>query len=250
MRNRAHYTGRQQSYRAAGKLMDAATDYYEVLLVHPDAPLEIIRSSYRTLMQSLRVHPDLGGDTRQAALVNEAYAVLSDPGRRAEYDRLRRLAETDDAPEHTHTHTDIADGHGRCLFCRMPYSLAQTLHAEDLCARCASPLFPAARHRMESSGQRMLGRIRQERSVECYTHWPQRASLRARMCDLSLNGMQLATSFDVAPGSIVKLDTEFCRALARVAYCRPNGDRGRLVGVEFVTLVFASARGNFVSARA
>jgi curved DNA-binding protein CbpA len=61
-----------------------------VLLVHPDAPLEIIRSSYRTLMQSLRVHPDLGGDTRQAALVNEAYAVLIDPARRAEYDRLRR----------------------------------------------------------------------------------------------------------------------------------------------------------------
>jgi hypothetical protein len=231
--------------------MDAATDYYEVLLVHPDAPLEIIRSSYRTLMQSLRVHPDLGGDTRQAALVNEAYAVLSDPARRAEYDRLRRPADPREArPRAEPSETDTSEGRGQCLFCRTPYSLARTLHAEDLCVRCASPLFPAARHRLENSGQRMLSRIRQHRSVLCYTSWPQRTGLQATMCDLSLNGMQLATSFTAEPGGIVKLDSEFCRALARVAYCRPGNKRGWVLGVEFITLVFASARGNFVSARA
>lgn len=231
--------------------MDAPTDYYEVLLVHPDAPLEIIRSSYRTLMQRLRIHPDLGGDTRRAAQVNEAYAVLSDPAKRAEYDRLRKPEDKEEAPPRRESaEADSSEGHGQCLFCRTPYSLARTLHAEDLCARCASPLFPAARHRLENSGQRMLGRIRQERSVLCQTRWPQRTPKRARMCDLSLNGMQLATSFAAEPGSILKLDSDFCRALARVAYCRPGRRGSWLIGVEFVTLVFASARGNFVSAHA
>lgn len=251
MQNRAHYTGRRQSFRAAGKTMNVATDYYEVLLVHPQAPPEIIRSSYRTLMQSLRVHPDLGGDTRQAALINEAYAVLSDPAKRAEYDRLRDPA-PDPAPEPSpeSTKARTTEDRGRCLFCGTTYTLSSTLHAEDLCTECASPLFAAERHRLDSSGQRMLGRIRQERLVLCYTHWPQDVGLPARMCDLSLNGMQLATAFTVVPGRIIKIDSEFCRALARVAYCRSAAHRGWLVGVEFVTLVFASARGNFVSARA
>lgn len=61
-------------------------NYYEILHVSRDAPAEIIRGSYRTLMQKLGHHPDLGGDTATAAMINEAYAVLSDTERRAEYD--------------------------------------------------------------------------------------------------------------------------------------------------------------------
>ena len=48
-------------------------NYYRVLHVQPDAPKEIIRSSYRTMMQKLRMHPDLGGDDWNASLINEAY---------------------------------------------------------------------------------------------------------------------------------------------------------------------------------
>jgi DnaJ-class molecular chaperone len=36
-------------------------NYYEILHVSRDAPAEIIRGSYRTLMQKLGHHPDLGG---------------------------------------------------------------------------------------------------------------------------------------------------------------------------------------------
>ena len=69
-------------------------DYYEILHVSRDAPLQIIRGSYRMLMQQLRHHPDLGGDAAKAALINEAYAVLTNPERRAEYDaRLDLLAQ-------------------------------------------------------------------------------------------------------------------------------------------------------------
>ena len=61
-------------------------NHYRMLHVQPEAPPEIIAASYRTLMQKLRAHPDLGGDADYAVLLNEAYAVLSDPQRRQRYD--------------------------------------------------------------------------------------------------------------------------------------------------------------------
>ena len=54
-------------------------NYYRILHVQAEAPLEAIKASYRTLMGPLRHHPDRGGE-HEAALLNEVYAVLSDPG--------------------------------------------------------------------------------------------------------------------------------------------------------------------------
>ena len=65
-------------------------NYYRLLHVQPDAPLEVIKASYRVLMRSLKHHPDLGGDQWDAALINEAYEVLSVPEKRKTYDRERR----------------------------------------------------------------------------------------------------------------------------------------------------------------
>ena len=41
-------------------------------------------------MHRLKMHPDLGGDHERAALINEAFATLSNPLKRAEYDRWRK----------------------------------------------------------------------------------------------------------------------------------------------------------------
>ena len=60
-------------------------NYYRVLYVQPDAPLEVIQASYRTIMQKLRAHPDLGGDHWNASIINEAFVTLSDPVKRAAY---------------------------------------------------------------------------------------------------------------------------------------------------------------------
>jgi len=57
------------------------------LHVQPDAPFEVIRANYRTLMQKLKLHPDLGGDHWTAVHINTAYAILADPVRRRAYDR-------------------------------------------------------------------------------------------------------------------------------------------------------------------
>ena len=62
-------------------------DYYEVLEVSSGARQSVIDKAYRALM--LEEHPDRGGDTRKAQLINEAYQALSDPVRRAEFNRRR-----------------------------------------------------------------------------------------------------------------------------------------------------------------
>ncbi len=63
----------------------ADANYYEILGVTPGATPEEIRAAYLELVK--RVHPDSGGNEALFRSVNAAYETLSDPGRRARYDR-------------------------------------------------------------------------------------------------------------------------------------------------------------------
>jgi curved DNA-binding protein CbpA len=69
--------------------MASARSYYDTLNVSPEAESVVIEAAYRALMK--RYHPDQGAPPGQsgpsATEINEAYAVLREPGRRAEYDR-------------------------------------------------------------------------------------------------------------------------------------------------------------------
>jgi molecular chaperone DnaJ len=69
--------------------MPTNRDYYEILGVPRSADPESIRNAYRTLAK--RFHPDInkkGGSEERFKEINEAYSVLSDPPRRAAYDRF------------------------------------------------------------------------------------------------------------------------------------------------------------------
>jgi hypothetical protein len=62
--------------------------HYDTLEVSPKASAEVIRAAYKSLMQ--RNHPDKNADaaqaTARAAIIAQAYDVLSDPQRRLAYD--------------------------------------------------------------------------------------------------------------------------------------------------------------------
>jgi curved DNA-binding protein len=69
----------------------AEMDYYQILGVSRDATPEEIKKAYRKL--ALKYHPDKAkGDKKQAEekfkQISEAYAVLSDPTKRQEYDQF------------------------------------------------------------------------------------------------------------------------------------------------------------------
>jgi curved DNA-binding protein len=66
-------------------------DYYEVMGVSPEAAPEDIKKAYRRLAR--KFHPDVSKEANaeeKFKQLGEAYEVLKDPTRRAEYDELRR----------------------------------------------------------------------------------------------------------------------------------------------------------------
>src|SRR5512135_1695402 len=68
-------------------MSDTKRDYYEVLGVACDANEKAIKDAFREL--ALKYHPDRNKDpgaTERFKEIAEAYAVLSDPKKRAEYD--------------------------------------------------------------------------------------------------------------------------------------------------------------------
>src|SRR5215813_12262237 len=66
-------------------------DYYDVLGVPRSADADALKGAYRK--RAKEVHPDCqGGCEDKFKELNEAYAVLADPQRRAAYDRFGKAA--------------------------------------------------------------------------------------------------------------------------------------------------------------
>lgn len=243
---------------------------YRILHVQPEAPLEVIRASYRTLMSTLRAHPDLGGDPDAAARINAAYAVLTDPERRHAYDRslmspLQRAATAARRPTAaaaaptpaptparatpSRTVTDAATwlADRACPFCRL--ALPKVVHIDTRCSGCDSPLFS----RPSLDRGELFGRRRSPRNAR-----PMAATLRlpgqpgdhaARLRDLSLTGLCLQSPLPAPERSAMRIITAGFDAVAVVVGCRRQAD-GWLLHGELLTLQLLRQQGVFVSAKA
>lgn len=66
-------------------------DYYEILGVAKNASQDEIKKAFHRLAH--KYHPDKGGDEKKFKEINEAYQVLSDKQKRAQYDQFGRVFE-------------------------------------------------------------------------------------------------------------------------------------------------------------
>jgi len=76
-------------------------DYYSILGVDRNASADDIRKAYKK--QSMKHHPDRGGNEEEFKKVNEAYQILSNTDKRSAYDNP--------APDFSFTSRDFNNGH-------------------------------------------------------------------------------------------------------------------------------------------
>lgn len=77
--------GRRKSGRGRPSANVDTTKLYETLEVEKDADAKAIKKAYRKM--AIKHHPDKGGDEHKFKEINAAYEVLSDPEKRAKYDK-------------------------------------------------------------------------------------------------------------------------------------------------------------------
>jgi curved DNA-binding protein CbpA len=246
-------------------------NYYRILQVQPEAPPAVVKASWRALMQTARMHPDLGGDPRAAALVNEAYEVLGDPQRRREYDRsldLGRLrggargtgatSGAGGAPEPPQgasprpgpRHTDPSGWRLErcCPMCRAP--LPALLRVDTCCAHCQAPLAapPPAGSERELFGRR--GATRRPRNDEAALSGGDAGrTVDARLVDLSVGGASLVATAPLPAGSAARVTTASFDAVARVVACHRAGLHWR-IRLQWMTMRALQSRGVYVRATA
>ena len=221
-------------------------------------------------MQRLKQHPDLGGDHWNAALINEAYRVLTNMQSRKQYDHERQLirrgssfskpvnyaADATAGPSVRQSAyksaactstTPAAD----CLFCLIPQDSSMSDHPDAVCSNCASPLCAASEWLLEHSSQRTIKRVEKQFNIDFFTTWPQTDPCSGQTLDVSPNGMRFISQRHLGEGRNIKIASSVIEAVALVTHCQYNDDTNSwIVGVAFETLRLAHSQGVFFSAKA
>lgn len=235
-------------------------NYYDILDVDRDASLQVIRLRYRRLMQHAGHHPDLGGDTAKAAMINKAYAVLSDAVQRSEYDAkldiLLRVAQgfeqSGDAPGTAAPPARFLDPAQKCVFCGTPHNRGAVREPDVSCDNCGSPLCRAENLRIEPSDKRAVARIDKRLTVTFFTDWRQPQGFTGHTEDISLHGLRLVTRRGVQTGQRIRLVSNIVEAVGSITHCvarRAGWKTEHVSGVSFVTLRFRRSAGGFLSQR-
>ena len=225
--------------------MENRRNYYRILQVQPDAPFEVIKASYRTMMQRLKMHPDLGGDHWDASLINEAYAMLSNSERRREYDHEQAsLFQRGDQPPETVTDYPNVQMQS-CLFCKHINKYVQ--QPLEQCDNCYSPLIAVRPDNDDHQQQRRYSRIARGGSINVYSEWPQHP-VQARLVDLSPCGLRLTTQGEYHAGQMLKIETQGLTAVVKV--CNAQGNQNVVLGLEILAAQFDLPGGTFIKTTA
>ena len=255
----------------------ARIDYYERLRVHPEAPLEVIRASYRALMKTLGAHPDLGGDASVAQALNEAWAILSDPSQRSRYDAERALdaaraqgfekgpddtpsanpasppkSDAAAAPEHVDAAAappprepaaaDTADDRTHTHLGATSWTSAA--HSPSAAPYATTPSGPTPPAPLQDERRRVH---RLERGGPL--SWTPRGGTAqsATLRDVSPHGLSFVAEACPEVGATLWIETPSLTAEAVVRNTREIDRRTHLVGVSFENVTFREDRGTFLS---
>jgi hypothetical protein len=243
--------------------MENRRNYYRILHIQPDAPRAIIKASYRTQMQKLRMHPDLGGDEWNAHLLNEAYQILRDPDRRRAYDKeyfaggdnrrqpaASRARNTRRSSPRNPFNRHFAADPSTCPFCKTVKPVTSAYAGPGNCPGCEAPLEVANTLRLADSSKRAIERICHREAVTVYLT-PGVAGQAGMIRDLSPNGMQLQFGLLLREHQVIRLACTALSATGRVTFCnRDTSGEHFVAGVEFLTLRFRERSGTFLSVSA
>ncbi|MCB1984506.1 MAG: molecular chaperone DnaJ [Burkholderiales bacterium] len=229
-------------------------NYYRVLQVQPDAPVEIIIASYRVLQD----YPYQDND-----LLEEAYTVLVNPATRVRYDALlagrlmvsENMLITGKRTENDFktsvikntacaVETNLTIGMSYCIFCHTPYSRQVSPYQNDLCLECASPL-PASVDDQINHSRRTNIRISAQEEIKFYLYWPDTPFVGI-LQDLSPRGVRFLADSSLDPYDIIKIDALKFKAVAEVAH-KQCDENCTSIGVRFLTFKFEQERGNFLT---
>ncbi len=231
-------------------------DYYQILHVHQQANREIIKASYRTLMQKLKFHPDLGGDATEAALINEAYAVLSNPALRAKYDAACKKTPPitkSKATTYSSLHVTFSDTElpiKQCPFCHHTQTpvVSKGYNSNEHCSLCGSPIsFRAAPE--STTSKRDSIRINLQDDISLTPHKQSDKKYTVQIEDMSAIGISILSPHLLTPGDRVQLSNQSLSGVAEVVHCNKS-TRPHRCGLKFLTVKHNKARGNFISASA
>jgi hypothetical protein len=249
--------------------MKNTRDYYAILDIPTGASLPEIKASYRRLMVALRKHPDLGGDHQCAALINEAYEVLSNDERRKEYAQACLLREAEKARDSAQTAKRQIEGGTNtrkaaesapatkspptrttarhCPLCGV-LSIQPLAGPETRCRSCSSPLaLPPTVNQMEFAvgGRRLTLRISKSNSGTIYP--PDRPwGLTVKMRDLSLTGMSFYSEIPLEAGQVLRFRDSTLDAVISIVSCRLR-DETYSIHARLLTVAFQIKEGVFVS---
>lgn len=205
-------------------------DLYRVLQVHQNAAPEVIRAAYRALMSDVGYHPDLGGSSEQAILLNQAYETLSNPTERAKYDAFNQYLNANKQSSHLNEprHNPPLDLH----YTNRKVNAATTVKCDECGALNTITINPTINMRgtkfhcglcrnivpLRQDGERARERKPVEIPSRCET--ANGAKLTGRIIDLSDSGARVI--LDNAPeiGTLVTLRTAQFVAEGRVMWLR------------------------------
>lgn len=233
-------------------------NYYDILHVQQSAPLAIIKNAYRALMLSMKQHPDLGGDSAQAALINEAYEVLSDDGRRTAYDRLLAADESLDSHDSKADETEPSEPGAystqppfsqngiQCAFCLTQYNALSGAVFD--CGRCGSPMEPPALDLAKENSERAFERISKETDIQVLAAVGA-TPIAGKLYDLSPKGLGFIVNVDFPSRRVIKIGCPLFDGTAAIAHKRQLSAESFYYGAEFLTLRLNSHSGTFISTR-